>query len=28
VYWYEEGIEGWQDSGRETQAVQPELPPS
>lgn len=28
VHWYEEGIEGWQDSGRETQAVQPELPPS
>jgi len=28
VHWYEEGIEGWQDSGRETQAVQPEPPPS
>ncbi len=28
VLWYEEGIEGWQDSGRETQEVQPELPPS
>jgi PQQ-dependent catabolism-associated CXXCW motif protein len=28
VHWYEEGIEGWQDSGRETQEVQPDLPPS
>ena len=27
VHWYEEGIEGWQDAGHETQAVQPELPP-
>jgi PQQ-dependent catabolism-associated CXXCW motif protein len=28
VHWYEEGIEGWQDAGQPTQAVQPELPPS
>ena len=28
VHWYEEGIEGWQDSGRETQEVRPDLPPS
>ena len=27
VQWYEEGIEGWQDAGHETQAVQPEIPP-
>ena len=27
VQWYEEGIEGWQDAGHETQAVQPEPPP-
>jgi PQQ-dependent catabolism-associated CXXCW motif protein len=27
VHWYEEGIEGWQDAGQETRAVQPELPP-
>jgi PQQ-dependent catabolism-associated CXXCW motif protein len=27
VHWYEEGIEGWQDAGHETQAVQPQLPP-
>jgi PQQ-dependent catabolism-associated CXXCW motif protein len=27
VHWYEEGIEGWQDAGYETQVVKPELPP-
>lgn len=27
VHWYEPGIEGWQDAGHETRAVQPELPP-
>lgn len=27
VHWYEEGIEGWQDAGHETEAVLPQLPP-
>jgi PQQ-dependent catabolism-associated CXXCW motif protein len=28
VHWYEEGIEGWQEAGHETHAVQPQVPPS
>jgi PQQ-dependent catabolism-associated CXXCW motif protein len=27
VHWYEEGIEGWQEAGHETQVVQPQVPP-
>jgi PQQ-dependent catabolism-associated CXXCW motif protein len=26
VHWYEEGIEGWQDAGHDTQVAQPETP--
>ena len=28
VHWYEEGIEGWQESGHETHVAQPQVPPS
>jgi PQQ-dependent catabolism-associated CXXCW motif protein len=28
VHWYEQGIEGWQDAGHETDVAQPESPPS